>query len=327
MSKEKIKFQYDTHYYEGEKISFNKQGLKVAGLLFYPLNFDKNKKYPAIVVTHPGGGVKEQCSSLYAWNLSQRGYVALAYDASHQGESEGEPRFLEDPASRMEDIRSAVDYLITLSFVNEEKIGALGICAGAGYTMSATQTNIRIKATAGVSTWNPGHGVHFGNPGSYDENTLESALKAVAAQRNKEARGEKPLYIGYIPSNEEELSNEYYAGSTIMKEAYEYYRTPRCQYPTSENKLLFTSLDKLLGYDAFLYLDCVAPRALCFIIGERADTQYFSRNAFDKAHAPKELHIIKGASHIDLYDKPEFTSQAIEKLNDFFNKHLQKGQK
>lgn len=108
---------YDTHYQKGKKVTFKKFNLNIAGLLFLPKDFDECKKYPAVVVTHPGGGVKEQCSSLYAWNLSQNGFVALAFDASHQGESEGLPRYLEDPTSRVEDIRSAVDFLTTLSYV------------------------------------------------------------------------------------------------------------------------------------------------------------------------------------------------------------------
>lgn len=123
--------QYATHYEEGKKVSFKKFDLNLAGLLFLPDGFDADAKYPAVVVTHPGGGVKEQCSSLYAWHLARAGYVALAFDASHQGESEGLPRCLEDPFSRVEDIRSAVDYLVTLPYVDEERIGAMGVCAGA----------------------------------------------------------------------------------------------------------------------------------------------------------------------------------------------------
>ncbi|MCD7984499.1 MAG: alpha/beta hydrolase [Desulfovibrio sp.] len=107
---------HDTHYREGKKVAFKKFNLNIAGLLFLADGFDADKKYPAVVVAHSGGGVKEQCSSLYAWSLAQAGYVTLAFDASHQGESEGLPRYLEDPASRVEDIRSTVDYLMTPAF-------------------------------------------------------------------------------------------------------------------------------------------------------------------------------------------------------------------
>lgn len=155
---------YDTHYKEGKKVTFKKFDLNLAGLLFLPPNFEESKKYPAIVITHPGGGVKEQCSSLYGWNLAQNGYVTLAFGASHQGESEGLPRCLEDPSSRVEDIRSAVDYLVTLPYIDEEKIGAMGVCAGGGYTMNAIQTEYRIKAAAGISTWDVGDSAKTDSP-------------------------------------------------------------------------------------------------------------------------------------------------------------------
>ena len=102
-------FATDTHCQEGTRVSFMKTGLRIAGLVFFPPNFDANATYPAIVFTHPGGGVKEQVASLYCWNLAQKGYVTLAFDASYQGESEGTPRHLEDPTARVDDIRAAID--------------------------------------------------------------------------------------------------------------------------------------------------------------------------------------------------------------------------
>ncbi|MDW6002469.1 alpha/beta hydrolase [Vibrio mangrovi] len=317
-----VNFTYDTHYTEGERVSFKKQGLNIAGLLFFPDNFNAENQYPAIVVSHPGGGVKEQASSLYAYHLAKAGYVALAFDASHQGESEGLPRYLEDPTSRVEDIRSAVDYLVTLPYVDEEKIGAMGICAGAGYTLSAIQTEYRIKAAAGVSSWNTGHSARHGNPGLDDPNNMQNVLTQVAQQRTREARGEEPLIIGYVPETEEEFQKNYYGKSVIMKEAYEYYKTPRCAYPTSVNKVLFTSLDKLAAFDAFSHLDTVSPRPLLFIVGSGADTIYFSEMAYEKAQEPKELFRIPGSTHIDLYDKTEYVSQAVDKLVDFFNQAI-----
>ncbi len=197
---------YETHYKEGKKINFKKMDLSIAGLLFLPENFDGNKKYPAVVVTHPGGGVKEQCSSLYAWNLARNGFVALAFDASHQGESEGLPRYLEDPASRVEDIRSAVDYLTTLSYVDENKIGAMGICAGAGYTMNAIQTDSRIKAAAGISTWDVGNSAREGFPGVNIPNFMQKLLREVAEARTRQARGGDPEYWNYVPKSESDIN-------------------------------------------------------------------------------------------------------------------------
>lgn len=322
MASEDVKFMHDTHYAKGKKISFNNNGLKMAGLLFLPDGFDENKSYPAIVVTHPGGGVKEQTSSLYAHGLAKAGFIGLAFDASHQGESEGLPRFLEDPTSRVEDIRCAVDYLVSLPYVDEERIGAMGVCAGAGYTLSAIQTEYRIKAAAGISSWNTGHSARHGNPGLNDPENMKKVLTEVARQRTREARGEAPLIVGYVPPTEEDLKTEYYGNNIIMREGYDYYRTPRCQYPTSVNKVLFTSLDKLAAFDAFAFLDTVSPRPILLIVGSRADTTYFSEAAYAKAQEPKEIFTIEGASHIDLYDKPQFVSQAVAKLSEYFSTYL-----
>lgn len=320
MSHENVKFLYDTHYYEGKKVTFPKKDLKIAGLLFLPENFDSTKKYPAIVVTHPGGGVKEQVASMYAWNMSKKGYVTLAFDASYQGESEGEPRYIEDPYSRVEDIRSAIDYLVTLDYVDEDKIGAMGICAGGGYTMSAIQTEYRIKAAAGVSSWNIGKSMREGNPNALSNDAMKNNLTAIAAQRTKEAKGEAPLYVGVVPNSPDEF--EAFGNSTIMKEGYEYYRTPRCQYPTSVNKMRFAYLDNVVSFDAFQYIDTVAPRPILLIVGSIADTAYFSEDGYERAKAPKELFKIDGATHFDLYDKPEYVSQAVAKLTEFFDKNL-----
>lgn len=310
---------YDTHYKEAQKVVFKKFNLHLAGLLFLPASFDASKTYPALVVTHPGGGVKEQCSSLYAWHLAQAGYLTLAFDAAHQGESEGLPRYLEDPASRVEDIRSAVDYLTTLACVDDEKIGALGICAGAGYTLSAIQTEARIKAAAGISTWDVGHSAKNGFPGVHIENFLQKLLHEVAEARTSEARGQAPAYWSYVPHSEDAIDEN---TSTIQKEAYEYYRTPRCRYPTSVNKYLVSSNDKLAAFDAFAHLDTVAPRPVLLIAGSKADTLYFSEAAYAKAREPKELCCIEGASHVDLYDKPEFVSPVARKLAAFFGQYL-----
>ena len=310
---------YDTHYKEGQKVTFKKFDLNIAGLLFFPPDFDTSGKYPAVVVTHPGGGVKEQCSSLYAWNLAQNGFVTLAFDASHQGESEGLPRYLEDPASRVEDIRSAVDYLTTLPFVDEASIGAMGVCAGGGYTMNAIQTDLRIKAAAGISTWDVGDSAKNGFPGVNEKNYLQNLLKQVAEARTAEARGEEPRYWKYVPETEEEIAN---APSVIVKEASEYYRTDRCSYPTSVNKYLITSNDKLAAWDAFSHIDTVSPRPILLIVGSKADTLYYTQDCYQKALEPKEIYTIENATHVDLYDKPQFVNQVVNKRVEYFNQYL-----
>lgn len=134
-----------------QAVYFQNGPWKMAGNLYFPKNIENGKKYPAIITVHPGGGVKEQTSGLYAKKLAEQGFITLAYDASHQGDSEGMPRYLENPTERVEDIRSAVDYLTTLPQVDAEKIGVFGICAGGGYALSAAQTEHRIKAVATAS--------------------------------------------------------------------------------------------------------------------------------------------------------------------------------
>ena len=263
--------------------------------------------------------MKEQCSSLYCWHMARHGYAALAFDASHQGESEGLPRYVEDPFSRVEDIRAAVDYLCSLDFVDETRIGAMGVCAGAGYTMSAIQTDLRIKAAAGISTWCTGNSARNGFPGVNIPNYMQWLLQEVAAARIAEARGEEPRYWTYVPATKEDMDEN---TSTIQREAYEYYRTDRCCYPTSVNKYLVSSNDKLASFDAFAYIDTVAPRPLLFIVGSRAETRYFTDDGFARARDPKELFVVEGASHVDLYDKPEFVTLVVEKLSDFFGRAL-----
>lgn len=180
-------------------VNFKNGQIIMAGNLYLPDNFNEKKQYPTIIVTHPGGGVKEQTASLYAQKLAKKGFITLAFDASHQGESGGEPRFLENPTERVEDIRSGVDYLTTLKFVDQNRIAALGICAGGGYSINAAMTEHRIKAVGTVSAVDIGLGFR---KGWYGDGTLSDQLKLldeVAKQRTLEANGAEPLYINYVP--------------------------------------------------------------------------------------------------------------------------------
>ncbi len=297
-----------------KKVTFKNANLKMAGNLYLPAGMVESKKYAAIVCTHPGGGVKEQTSGLYAQKLAEQGYVALAFDASHQGESEGQPRFLEDPAQRVEDIRCAVDYLTTISFVDPERIGALGICAGGGYTISAAQTEHRIKAVAVASA------VSTGNSTGWDGKTPLSeqikTLEAVAKQRTAEANGAKPMYINYVPEKPD--------GNTPadLVEAYDYYRTPRAQHPNSPNLLLFTSLDKMMAFDAFANIETFLTQPFLVIVGSKAGSRWQGEEAYNRATSPKELFIVDGATHMDLYDIPKYVTQVVTKLKDFYGKNL-----
>lgn len=302
-----------------QKVFFLNKTLKIAGEVYFPEDFNAEVKYPCIVVSHPGNGVKEQVAGLYARLLSEKGFVTLAFDASHQGESEGLPRYLEDPTSRVEDIRCAIDYLVSLPYVDEERIGAMGICAGAGYAINATQTEYRIKAVAGISTWDVGDSQRNGFAQCWTEEERKQMLREVALQRTREARGETPLYVGYVPNSENDFTE---STPVIQREAYEYYCTSRAAHPNSHNKFLFSCNDRLAAFHAFDLIETISPRPILLIVGSKADTIYFSQNAYDKANEPKELYRIEGATHVDLYDKPEYVFPVAEKLTCFFSENL-----
>jgi fermentation-respiration switch protein FrsA (DUF1100 family) len=298
-----------------KRVTFKNQTLKMAGVLFSPADLDESKKYPAIVVVHPGGGSKDQTASLYAYRLAQQGYVTLAFDASHQGESKGEPRLLEDPTKRVEDVRSAVDYFTTLPFVDSERIGALGICAGGGYAISATQTEHRIKAVATVSAVDIGEGWRRGWRGNLPVSEQIKTLQAVAKQRTAEVNGAQPTLISYVPDTVEGVTEP------DMVEASEYYRLPsRWQHANSPNRLLNYSVDKIMAFSAFDRTDTLLTQPLLLIAGSNAGSRWQSERAYNLAKGPKDLVIIEGGTHMSMYDRD--AGKAMPKLTEFFGKNL-----
>ena len=297
------------------RVTFKNQELKMAGVLFSPAGLDETKKYPTIVVVHPGGGSKDQTASLYAYRLAQQGYIALAFDASHQGESEGLPRLLEDPTARVEDVRSAVDYVTTLPFVDRERIGALGICAGGGYAISATQTERRIKAVATVSAVDIGEGWRRGWRGNLPVSEQLKTLQALASQRTAEANGAEPMMIPYVPDTVDGVTEP------DMVEASEYYRHPnRWQHKNSPNRLLNYSVDKIMAFSAFARIDTLLTQPLLVIAGSNAGSRWQSERAYQLTNGPKEIFIVDGGTHMSMYDRD--AGKAMPKLTEFFGKNL-----
>lgn len=300
-----------------QKVTFSNKNITVVGNLYFPKNFDASKEYAAIVVGHPNGGVKEQTAGLYAEKLAEKGYITLAFDASYQGESGGEPRFLDDPEARTEDFRAAADYIATREFVNAEKVGLLGICAGGGYAIHAAQTEHHYKAIATVSMVDGGDLRRNGING-YLTSTIQKRLDEVTRQRIIEANGGPARYNNYVANSKEEILPN---ASAMYIEGYEYYRVTHKQ-PTAPNKYTFTSLDKLINFTALDHVELISPRPLLLIAGNKADSYYYSQQAYDRAKEPKELFTVDGATHIQLYWKPEFVEPIVNKLNDFFGKNL-----
>jgi fermentation-respiration switch protein FrsA (DUF1100 family) len=302
-------------------VTFPSAGLRLAGHLYTP-DEDSNEPRSAIVVGHPGSGVKEQAAGLYARRLAEEGFVTLAFDAAYQGESEGEPRGLEDPAHRVEDLKAAVSFLTTRSEVDLDRIGVLGICASGGYSLAAAGTDHRIKAAGTVSAVDIARQFRMGADGSQDPAVLQSMLDAAAAARTAEARGEDVQWFDLFPGAEEEARR----GGTHVFEGWQYYCTPRAMHPRSAKALTWTSVDHIVTFDAFRAADLIAPRPLLMIVGREAVTSWMSVEAFQQAQSPKELVWIEGAGHNDLYDRDEYVTPAVATLADFYSNHLGKSE-
>ena len=299
-------------------VTFPSAGLKLAGHLHTP-DGDAAGPRPAIVVGHPGSGVKEQTAGLYACRLAEQGFVALAFDAAYQGESEGAPRGLEDPAHWVEDIKAAVSFLATREDVDPDAVGALGICASGGYVLPAAATDHRIKAVGTVSAVDIARQFRLGADGAQDPAVIQGMLDAAAAARTAEARGEGVQSFQLFPDTAEQARA---LGGEHGFEGFEYYRTDRARHPRSAEFLTWSSVDRMVGFDAFRFVDLIAPRPLLMIVGREAVTSWMAVEAFQNARSPKELHWIDGASHVDLYDREQYVGPAVSKLTEFFGIHL-----
>lgn len=300
-----------------ERVTFkNRILIEVAGDLYVPNNIDKSKKHRAIVVGHPFGGVKEQTAGLHAQKLAEMGYVTLAFDASFYGDSGGMPRHIEVPEIRVEDFSAAVDFLSNHSLVDANRIGVLGICGGGGYSVAAAQIDHRIKALATISMYDMGRARRQGLGDTMTYEQRMQRLDEIGEQRTKEFRGQARRDIAAIP---EQLSA---SDTENTREFFEYYRTPRGQHPHSTTSYSFTSLASMMNTFPFAQIETISPRPLLFIVGERAVSAYFSQDAYSKAAEPKELFVVPGASHVDLYDVPQYMGQSLKKLDDFFSKNL-----
>ena len=296
-------------------VTFLSAGLKIAGHLYTPDDAtDDFTANQAIVVGHPGSGVKEQAAGLYAQRLADHGFTTLAFDAAYQGESEGEPRGLEDPGQRVEDIKAAVSYLSTRT----DHVGVLGICASGGYGLAAAATDQRVNAVATVSAVDIARQFRLGADGTQDPAVFQALLAAAAQARTAEAHGEPVAPFEIFPKTEEEARQ---AGPHVF-DGWEYYCTPRAWHPRSARALAWPSVDHIATFDAFHALDLLAPRPLLMVVGRAAVTSWMSVEAFQKATGPKELHWIDGAVHNDLYDRDPYVTAAVTRLAGFFRTHL-----
>jgi fermentation-respiration switch protein FrsA (DUF1100 family) len=303
-------------------VTFSNDTFDLAGQLHLPDGFHEDRAHPAVVISTPGSSVKEQIGANYGRGLADRGYVALAFDPGFQGQSGGHPRDLENPAARVDDIRFAVDYLTTLRYVDNSQIGALGICAGGGYAVSATMTDHRVKALGTVVPVNVGRA--FRQADTSSKGSAIAMIDAVGAKRTAAAAGEDIDRAMWIPDTEEQAA-AFGITDVDTLQAVRYYRTPRGHNAHSTNRRYFTSDAMMLGYDAFNLVDELLTQPLQVIVGGRLGTTFSYSDGltlWEKAPNAKDFHVIEGAGHYEVYDEPKYVAEAVATLDAFFREHL-----
>lgn len=301
-----------------QKVTFHNRFLiDMVGDLYFPANYSPAKKYAAIIVGHPFGGVKEQTSGLHARKLAEIGYVTLAFDASYYGESGGYPRRMESPEVRVDDFSAAVDFLTNHPAVEADKIGVIGICGGGCYSVSATQIDHRIKALATISMYDMGRARRQGIGDTQTYQQRMSILDEIGRQRTAEYGGAARKDIRALPEKVDENTPKF------AIDFLDYYDNPeRGQHPNSTGYYSYTSLAPMMNFFPFTQIETISPRPLLFIVGENAVSKYFSEDAYEKAAEPKELFVVPGATHVDLYDQPEYLKITLPKLDTFFKQYL-----
>lgn len=299
-------------------VTYKLNGIDIAANVYTPANYDASKKYPAVVVAHPNGGIKEQTAGLYAQHLAEAGYITIAFDAAYQGASGGEPRHTDKPQYRTEDLHGAADFITQYPGVDANRLGVLGICGGGGYTLKAAQSDKRFKAVATLSMFNSGEVRRNGFQNS-QLNNIQERIKQASDARAQEAAGGKIQFSGVASITDEEIAK---TPTDLYREGYEYYYRTHA-HPNSTFLYTTSSLMDLIAWDATDQIELI-NQPLLMMAGSKADTKYMTDEAFAKATSAKnkELFLIEGATHIQTYWKPEYVSQATSKLIKFFQANL-----
>lgn len=301
-----------------QKVTFkNRYGITLSGDLYFPKNTG-NEPLPALAISGPFGAVKEQSSGLYANQMAERGFIALAFDPSHTGESGGEPRAVASPDINTEDFSAAVDFLCIQQNIDRNKIGIIGICGWAGFALNASAIDKRVKAVATTSMYDM---TRVMSKGYNDAITLEQRtqiLEQLGEQRWRDA--ETGAFASGAILNPEKLKGD---EPQFVKEYHDYYRTPRGFHQRSLNSTGAWNATNPLSFmnmPILTYIKEISPRPILLIAGKNAHSRYFSEDAYKMASEPKELMIIPNAVHVDLYDKADVIP--FDKLEMFFKEHL-----
>jgi fermentation-respiration switch protein FrsA (DUF1100 family) len=299
-------------------VKYDLHGIQIAANVYTPADYEPTKKYPAIVIAHPNGGVKEQVAGLYAQRLAEHGYITITADAAYQGASGGLPRSVDKPANRIEDIHGMADYLSQYPGVDTARIGLLGICGGGGYSLKAAQTDKRFKALATLSMFDSGLVRRNGYQDS-QISTIQERLKLATDARAKEATTGEISYSGDARLTDEQIAKLPF---DLYRQGYEYYWKTHA-HPNSTFRYTTSSLIDLMNFDAQSNMDLI-NQPLLMMAGTKADSRYMTESAFKKATGTsnKELFLIDGATHIETYWVPRYVDQAMSKLDSFFDSHI-----
>jgi fermentation-respiration switch protein FrsA (DUF1100 family) len=293
----------------------NRYGIEIAADLYRAKSLDESVAHSAIVIGPPHGGVKEQGTGVYAQELARRGFVALGFDPSYNGESSGEPRHITSPELFAEDFSAGVDYLGTLPYVNREQIGAIGICGSGGFALSAAQVDPRIRAVATSAMYDISGVQRHGWLNSSTPEDRQKTLESVAAQRWADVEAGEPALSPTFPAETPAEGLD-----PITREFFEYYVEERGHHPRSIGGFTITSGAAHINFGELRHIADIAPRPLLLITGENAHSRWFSDAILEKATGPKELIVVPGARHIDLYDNTNLIP--FDRLEKFFSENL-----
>lgn len=303
-----------------QRVEFkNRFGITLVGDLYSPKGVNVNEKLAAIAISGPFGAVKEQSSGLYAQTLAERGFVTLAFDPSYTGESSGTPRNVASPDINTEDFSAAVDYLSNNKNVDADKIGILGICGFGGFAINAAAIDTRIKATTAVTMYDMTRVSAKGYNDSIDENARYEMKQALNKQRTEDFK--KGSYKGADGLPEKLTGNE----PLFVQQYFDYYKTKRGFHSRSINsngKWNMTSSLSLINQPILQYAGEIRTPVLV-VHGENAHSRYFGEDAFKKLKGDnKELLIVKGANHVDLYDGGGKNAIPFDKIESFYKENL-----
>ncbi|MBD0360772.1 MAG: alpha/beta hydrolase [Nitrososphaeraceae archaeon] len=301
-----------------EKVHFQSEGLKVVGNLFRPQNSKEEEvSLPAILVAGAMTGVKEQVAGQYAERIAKDGYVTLALDHRHFGESEGEPRQHEDPAKKLEDFKNAISFISSLKGIDRERIGACGISMGGGYMLQLAAFDRRIKAVSIVAS-----GLNLADT-LLEMLGKEGFVNFLKEFNNARKRHYDTGEVQYIPA----VATDNKPAAMIGDEPFEYYGTSRAWSPGWVNRYTTESIENLMSYNAIPYARHVSPTPLLIVHGknDKYCLPKFAQEVYDLADEPKEILWLDTSNHIDLYDNEKYVGPAISKIVEWFNKYLRQG--